>query len=142
MSYRLETVAPDLVETLEGASEPVLRSVAHRAALLAVERTDLDDPRLERARAALGQGRTGASQERVGLQTLVEELDQAQWDLQDAVDHGTATREQQLAAFSRARAASSLWFALDEDALVAAVEALYEANAAIDDIESLRMTVG
>ncbi|MFM9559373.1 hypothetical protein ACKI19_44870, partial [Streptomyces caniscabiei] len=64
------------------------------------------------------------------VNSLVEELDNLQWDVQDRVDTGDADAHEHLYAFSRARAA--------EDPRSAAMEGLYEAAIAIDDLDSLR----
>ena len=44
-------------------------------------------------------------------------------------------------AFARARAVSAAWFALDPDPVKAAVEATYEAQAAINDLALIRREI-
>jgi len=63
------------------------------------------------------------------------------WNIQDQVDEGTASEDEYASAFMRARAASSLDFALNGDAFTAAAESIYEASAALDDPELVRELV-
>ena len=133
MSRRLDSIARDLAEQLEREPEPRLRRVAERVALAALGEVSLEDDRVDRAVDALRAGRFGETAERAALKALVDELDEAAWDLQDEVEAGQADQGSYLAAFGRARAAMALWFALDGDPLEAAMEAAYEAEAATDD---------
>jgi hypothetical protein len=133
MSRRLDAIARDLAEQLERESEPRLRRVAERVALAALGEVSLEGDRIDRAVEALRAARYGETSERAALKALVDELDEAAWDLQDEVEAGRPDQADYLAAFGRARAAMALWFALDGDPLEAAMEATYEAEAATDD---------
>jgi hypothetical protein len=135
---RLAYVSPDLAQLIRKADAAQLRRVAAAAAMFAVDRTGLCDPRSQAAQITLAQGNPGDSQQRAEVHQLAEELDEAAWDIQDRVDVGNAPRHSYLHAFAMARAASALCFALDADPLTAALEATYEANAATDDLSSLR----
>lgn len=138
MTLRLETIAPDLVEELNPASADQQRKVATAAAETAVERTRLSAPEVDRALAAVHAEDFGDSSAREGMQRLTDRLDDEQWATQERVDEGQASPAEHLTAFSAARAASAVFFALDADAKTAVFEALYEANAAIDDLDALR----
>jgi hypothetical protein len=142
MISRLSSVAPDLVARLEQLLPDPLRRAAASAAILAVERTQLADQRLDAALAALHDGRFGDTAERSGVQHLTDELDQIAWDAQEKADSGLVSRQTYSAAFRRARAAASVGFALDSDALNAALEAVYEAKAAVADLDLVRSVVG
>ena len=107
MTWRLEAIAPDLVEQIEREPEARLRAVAEGVAAAALR---IDTP--------------------IRIDGV---LDEAAWDLQERMDAGQAAHDEYLAAFRRARAVTSLWFALDSDPMVAAMEASYEARAAADD---------
>jgi hypothetical protein len=72
---------------------------------------------------------------------LTEELDEIAWEAQDKVEAGVLPEEAYLAAFARARAAASVGFALEPDALHSALESIYEAQAAVADLEAIRVTV-
>lgn len=133
MSRRLDVIAGDLAEQLEREPELRLRRVAERVALAALGEVSLEGDRVDRAVAALRAGRYGDGPERAELKALIDELDEAAWDLQDEVEAGNTDQANYLAAFGRARAAMALWFALDSDPLEAAMEAAYEAEAATDD---------
>ncbi|MGV8973119.1 MAG: hypothetical protein ACOH10_12425 [Rhodoglobus sp.] len=141
MTARLASVAPDIVEVL-GRNPPArLRAIAVDAGEWIVEIVGLVDPRLDAALAAMRDLRVGASPERNALKVLVDELDERAWEVQDDVDAGSAPQEAYIVAFSLARAASAVWFALDSDALHAALEAIYEAQAATGDLAGARRRV-
>ena len=99
------------------------------------------DPRLDVALAALRGGGLGDTAERFGVQQLTDELDEIAWDTQELAEVGTVSRRDYSAAFRRARAAASVGFALISDALIAALEAVYEAQAAVADVDAVRTAV-
>ena len=133
MSWRLNTIAPDIVEELEREEEPQLRLAAERVAGAALQEADVRDETVDRALTALRAGRYGESEERSAVKAFADRLDELAWDIQEQVDTGEAEQEDYLTAFRKARAATALWFALDEDPRTAAIEAAYEAQAATDD---------
>jgi hypothetical protein len=141
MTSRLSTVAVDLAERLSHQPPRRLRLVAAAAAGLAVERTQLADPRLDAALAAVRDGDPAAMAEISQVLALTEELDEVAWDAQDQVEAGVLPEQAYLAAFARARAAASVGFALEPDALHAALESVYEAQAAVADLEAVRVAV-
>lgn len=142
MTSRLSSVAADLVEQLEAQQPARLRQAAAGAVDLAVARTGVSAPPLDAALAALQEGRFGDSADRVAVLQLADELDEIAWDLQERSEAGTATPEAYMAAFGRARAVAAVGFALDADALAAALEAVYEAQAAVADLDAIRAVVG
>ena len=131
MISRLATIAPDLVASLEHQQPRRLRLVAASGAGLAVERVCLSDPRLEAALGALREGRLGDTSERTGVQCLAREIDEMAWDAQERAEAGGGSREAYVIAFRKARAAAAVGFALEADALTAALEAVCEAHAAV-----------
>ena len=141
MSSRLTSVAPDIVAALTHQSTPTLQIVARTAADWIVDRTGLRDPRADAGLAALRQRNFGPSTERSELVFLVKQLDERAWDIQDRQTTGTATDADYLTAFGLARAASAIWYALDGSALQAAMESVYEAQAASGELETLRALV-
>lgn len=137
----LNLIAPDLVELLHGADEAGRRRAAAVACQLALERTGLSDARVSQARSALAAGRIGDVPERRGIQELTQQLDEAAWDARDRVRSGAATDDEYRRAFARARAAAALASAFEVDALQAALETLYEAHFAMEDLEALKAAV-
>lgn len=123
---------PDLVTRVRGAGG-AKRAYARAAVRAALARHELDDPRLTAALAALDAGRFGETPERAAAGHLVEELDEMAWDEQDR-----GAEEEYGIAFMRARAANAVVAALDTDPESAAYEAVYEANAALEDVPALR----
>lgn len=130
-----------LADVLARSSSEACRRGLAAGIHLALERTGLSDQRLDRAVEALSAGRLGDGAERSAVLALVEELDEAAWDLQDRVEAGTADHADYLREFARARAAAAVGFAFDRDALVASSEGLYEAFHAVGDASSLRRAV-
>jgi hypothetical protein len=133
MAWRLDAIAPDLARRLQRQPRFQLRRVAERVALAALEEAQPQDARLAQAVDALRAGRYGDSGERGEVKELVDELDKAAWNLRGNLQARGAGGSEYLVAFRRARAAMALWFALDGDPLAAAMEAAYEAEAAMGD---------
>ncbi len=73
------------------------------------------------------------------VREAVQRLDEAAWEAGDEADAGRVSEAAHSAAFARARAAAAVEWALDDDPLTAAVEAVYEAHAAgvpLDDVRA------
>jgi hypothetical protein len=138
---RLSTVAPDLADWLRRQPPERLRKAAVDAALLAGAQTQLTDPRLDAALTALRGGALGATAERLDVQQLTHELDVVAWTIQETATAGAASRQAYSAAFRRARAAAAVGCALESDALSAALEGVYEAQAAVEDLDAMRTVV-
>lgn len=138
---RLETLSPGLARAVGSAGEEQCRAAAIVGAALAAERTGLTARAAAEVLDALRDRGVVDADLRSAVDALVAELDEAQWDVQDRVDAGTAGVEDHLVAFRRARAASSVAFAADADARTAALEGLYEASAAVDDLDALLSAV-
>lgn len=94
---------PNLVTCLERQLPDGLRRVAAAVAVLAVQRTRLNDQRLEAALGALREGRLGETSERTGVECAARELDEIAWAAQEKAEAGDESRESYLLAFRRAR---------------------------------------
>jgi hypothetical protein len=138
---RLSSLDADLARTLEGQPSGQLRKAASAAALLAVNGTRLADSRLDAALAAVRDGALGGSAECSAADHVTEELDEIAWDIKDKADEGMLPQEAYGEAFGRARAAAAVRFALEPHPLEAALEAIYEAQAALGDLEAIRTAV-
>lgn len=138
---RLKLLDPAIRQLLEGASEEARRRAASTVSRLAADRLGLSDPRLQAALERLRRGEYGDSPERRAIEAMTKELDESAWDIQDRVEAGAAAQADYVKAFRIARAANAVWCALDADPMEAAVEATYEAGAAIDDPTLVRATV-
>jgi hypothetical protein len=132
--HRLAVVDETIARMIGDASPDDCRQIARGVAELASR--GITEPRVQDARAALERGEYGASATRDRIEALVDEWDQEGWRFQEA-----GREDEYLAAFTRARAASSLWFALGDDPTAAALEAAYEAQASVDDIGAVRALV-
>ncbi len=122
---RLGSASPELAELLGRQAPNRLRETAIAVALWVQEIQPVADPRLASAASALRDDAVNAAV-RQALMELVDELDEASWNL---VERGSGDPPDP-AMFARARAASCLWFALDDDPKRAAFESAYEAQAA------------
>ncbi|PUA80514.1 hypothetical protein C7S10_12115 [Nocardioides currus] len=71
---------------------------------------------------------------RLAVEALAARLDQEAWRIQER--EGDSAHY--LAAFKQARAASAVFFSLNPDVRGSAADALYEAQAALGSVESLR----
>lgn len=138
---RLELLDRDLSTLLQKASVSQQRNAALIASQFAIERTSLNNPIVAQALKAIESGNYGDEFLREKIESLVNQLDEIQWDLQEKMDAGEAELSTYLGAFQQARSANSLYFALDDDAFNAATESIYEADAATDDLASLKQKI-
>jgi hypothetical protein len=141
MDERLSSVAPDLAERLASAPADQLAALSRRVAEWAASTVGMRGPPRSAALALLAEGRVGASPERAALEGYVAELAARAWDLQERVARGQADEAEYLGTFSRARAASAVWYALGDDPRAGALEAVYEAYAATGALDDLRAVV-
>lgn len=118
-----------------------MREAASAAALLAINHTRLADPRLDEALAAVRDRTPGGRSVCSKAEQVTEELDEIAWDIQDQVDEEAASQEAYFEAFSRARAAAAVGYALESDPLKAALETVYEAQAALGDLKAIRTAI-
>lgn len=130
MTTRLDSVDQQLSARLGEASVERQRAAAASAALLAVSSAGVTGDIVEDARVAIANGLTGPQHQR-RLHELVAALDERAFGLQDDQP------DEYLAVFSRARAAAALACALDSDPRIAALEGVYEAQAAVDEPERI-----
>jgi hypothetical protein len=140
MSTRLETRSAELSQLIEAADADPQRRIAVKVAEAALAAVPLDEPELAPALADLAAGRWGGDGAQAATM-LTDRLDDLAFDLQDEVDEGAAEQAEYLEAFRRARAVSAVAFALDTDPRNAALEAAYEAEAATENLELIRVIV-
>jgi hypothetical protein len=120
-----------------------LRPFACACAHYALQSLDLRDPALERgllvgeAMALADSSSVDVLEARQAVEQRVNQLDEASFDAQDAVEAGTAPSSAYDHAFSLARAATSVLRCLAPTALDAAFHACYEAYHATYDMENL-----
>src|SRR5262249_20350290 len=107
------------------------------ACRFALAAAQLHHPTLERAINCLEGSHPPTDEERTRMAVVAEQMDQDALEIMRAADEGRASREEYLAAFSQARAASAVLWALAHDPLVAAAEAIYEAAATTDEPKEL-----
>ncbi len=132
----LVSVDADLAARLDRASESELRAAALAACQFALARVPVTDSVIEEGLTALQQHRYG---DQDGLRTRIEAVvtgyDEQQWALQDA---GRGDDPAYFDAFEKARAANTLYYALDTDPWLASTRAIYDAEAATDDLTALK----
>lgn len=130
---RIELISLGLRKRLDSASEAQLRRIAAAVSREVVERVAISHPIITRALEQLDASGQPAGDLQAQVQAFADEVDSAYLDLSEECEEGRASREQVSVAFSKARAASAVAFALDSNALIAASEAAYEAASAVDD---------
>lgn len=139
MSVRLAAIAPDLVSRLDSRSDTELANIVAVVAREAAARSGLDEPPVASALDRVGTGETSLS-DRSAVEELAARLDEHAWDIQESDDDAGHDSQRYLVAFQRARAASAVAFALDRDR-GAALESIYEAQAALGSIDAMRQLI-
>jgi hypothetical protein len=129
---RLDTSSPLLAARLRNADRRSQRQAAIAAAALAARVAQLDQASVRQALDLLDQHALDQVP-RDQLASLVDELDEIAWSIQEAEDEGSSAGAEYLSAFGRARAAAAVLFAADPDPEIAALEAVYEAGSATAD---------
>ena len=132
----LHETASALAWQLNTANESQLRRVAGAVSRAAVERTSLSHPLIAEALTHLSTSASPDTQLRGRVQEFAAQLDEQYFQLKQAheeAEDAGKTNPQVVLAFSRARAASAVAAALDNDARTAAAVAAYEAIAATGD---------
>jgi hypothetical protein len=138
---RLEFIDAEQSEMLKQATIAEQRNAAKVACKFAIERTSLSHPILDEGLQSLEKDRYGDFSLQNKLLSLVDRLDEIQWELQEKMGEGSIELSDYLAAFHTARAVNSLYFALNADPFVAASEAIYEAHAATDELVNLKQKI-
>jgi hypothetical protein len=134
---RFELVSRDLAKKLETLSEAQLRELGIAAVKIALERTGVTGEGVDEGLNAHAAGNFGDPLVLKKVESLVNELDKRQWELQAKVESGSVDKSVQTIAFLEARAVHALFFALNQDPLTAAQETLYEAHIVIQELEVL-----
>jgi hypothetical protein len=137
MPSRLDSLDRALCARLASADPEDQRMAASAAVVLAAEVTHLSGDGVEEALAAVRECRPEPGL-RARMEDLAESLDEQAFEIQDRIDGGDATHDGYVVAFAHARAASAIHFALSDDPLEAAIEGVYEAYAAVGNLEEIR----
>ena len=130
---RLETVAKDLAAKLRTASPAQQRAASLVACQLALQAVPIEAPIVSETLEQLRQQGVLPQRRVAELNDLAAQLDGEYFDLQDKAEDDPALQSEALRLFGQARAVSALSFAGGQDALAAAMEAIYEASATMDD---------
>ena len=115
----------------------ILGRVVAVVAREAIAWSGLDEPLVASAVDQIGTGGSGVAAG-AGVREVAAQLDDVAWDIQES-DEGHES-ERYLVTFQRARAASAVAFALDPDRS-AALESIYEAQAALGSIDAVRRLI-
>jgi hypothetical protein len=129
MNTRLETIAKDLAEKLEMSDSGIQRKASIAACELALQAASLEAPIISESLEQLRQNKQLTQKRIAELSDLSAQLDERYFNTQN----NAALQTKALRFFSQARAVSALSFAGGEDALVAAMESIYEASMVFDD---------
>lgn len=129
---RLETVAKDLAEKLRTASPAQQRAASLVACQLALQAAPIEASIVSETLDQLRQQGVLPQRRVAELNDLAAKLDGEYFDLQDKAEDDPVLQSKALCLFGQARAVSALSFAGGQDALAAAMEAIYEASATVD----------
>lgn len=141
INYQSTPELDKLFQELSNLDEKTQRRVVLEICRLVSEKTGANDLHLQNGLALLKKESYGDSPQRKAIENLTQELDETAWNIQGQIEAGIADKDEYYNAFHKARAANALWFALDQDLSKAVSETIYEANAAIDNIEILRSII-
>jgi membrane-bound lytic murein transglycosylase B len=130
---RLEAVAKDLVEKLKKASPEQQRRAVLIACQIALDAAQIENPAILNAFDQLQRHKVFSQKQIEDLSNLAEYLDEQYFELQADAEGDSNTQKKALNFFTQARMASALSFAGADNALMAAMEAIYEASATCDD---------
>ena len=130
---RLESAAKDVAAKLLAASPTQQRAASLVACQLALRAAPIEASIVSESLAQLQQHAIFPQQRVAELQDLAGQLDKEYFNLQDMAEDDSGLQTEVLRLFGQARAVSALSFAGGRDALVAAMEAIYEASATVDD---------
>lgn len=134
---RLGSSRPALAEAIRRADGGAQRDVTVRAVDAAIASARLDDPLIADALRFLRAGAAGPFAGHRDLVELAADLDDVALDMGDDSETGAEQYPPgYLEAFGRARAAQAVVDAMDDDPCTAALEAVYEALASVDEDES------
>jgi hypothetical protein len=129
---RLSTISPELASELRAQSPTAQRQISRSISVWIAGEVGLEDPRISAGLQALTQQNATTLETVDAVKMVVDELDEAAWDMQDQVDVGLRSGDEFDIVFARSRAATAVWYAFNPDPLVAALESAYEAQAASD----------
>ena len=132
---RLETVALELAEKLRQANPDQQKKASFLSCQLAISATKLVNENVLHVLQFLKQEKNVPSLLREKLDTLVAELDDRYFELQDKAEEYPAFVADYLHLFGQARAASALSFASHDDGSSATSEAIYEALMSVENNE-------
>ncbi len=138
---RLSTIAPHLIPPLRVAQPGVQRSIAAAVCRFTLETVHLADPQITPLLADVLTGSAPDPHSQSYLAETLEALDTRYFDLLDSVNDLGAPEAPMLELFAKARAVNAVQAGLASDPFLAAAEAIYEANAATDDLLALERIV-
>lgn len=134
---RLESVAKDLVAKLQAANPTQQRAASLIACQFALQAAPIEATIISETLEQLRQHGVLTQQRVAELSDLAAQLDRKYFDLQDKAEDDSILQSEALRLFSQARTVSALSFAGGRDAQTAAMEAIYEASATVDDSSQL-----
>jgi hypothetical protein len=129
---RLDTISPELVTLLRNSSPEKQRFVSLLACKEVLMLNDVYDINVLSFIDHIGRNSSLSKEERNLLESLVSDLDDKYFDLQENPKDENSINNS-MVFFGQARAISALSFAGIEDPFSAAAESIYEASMAVDD---------
>lgn len=133
MMMRLETITKDFTEKLRKASPARQRAATLVACQIALQAAQIDLTVVSESLVLLQQKSTLPKEHVKKLNAIAAQLDEEYFDMQERVESEPASASASLLLFAKARAVSALAYAGGDDALDAAMEAIYEASTAVEN---------
>jgi hypothetical protein len=135
---RLSNLDPELFSRLTRVPDEMLRRLALAACRYAVQTAALEYPIIHAAIRSLSEEKTLTPEEFTELRQLVMALDAIQVDTRNREQLKQKTPQESKKAASQARAANTVFIAVNEDPVIAALDSIYAAYQTSEDWPSLK----
>ncbi len=137
----LEDLSRYLADEVERATDEEKRAICVPVCKLAIKRTGVDHPLVDKALLLLEKGVVKDEQITTALEQLVGDLDDIYFAAEKRYISGQDKEQTYVALARRARAADAVLVAFNDDPFVAATWSTYEACAALGDVDEVQAVV-
>lgn len=134
---RLETVSSEIYTKIINVSDQKKIEIIIAACEFAIKESKINHPLINKVMEYIRNDRRISQVEKSSIEKLVANLDNEYFDLLESSEEGKSSTDEYIEAFSKARAASALLCAFNEDILTAAKEVVYEASSVVEDKNEL-----
>lgn len=139
-AHRLSQISADLVQQLGHVSPDLQRRVVLATCFLAVERAGVDAGIVSETLSDMKADNAIAPDRIAQISALAEGLDNEAWDIQERLDSDDRDQDEYEIAFAKARAVSSIVFAL-QDSQSSVLDSLYESYYGVNNREDFMAVI-